>query len=91
MPSKKFKLFILSLEKQKKIFGEQHLQHQLHAFLNKENLKRVMNASSIEDTTKIDYFITNVEPSKVTPEWIVNSYSLYKLDRGFLSRSTHDS
>ena len=49
-----------------------------------------MNASSIEDTTKIDYFITNVEPSKVTPEWIVNSYSLYKLDRGFLSRSTHD-
>ena len=32
-----------------------------------------MNASSIEDATEIDYFITNVEPSKVTPEWIVNS------------------
>ena len=31
-----------------------------------------MNASSIEYTTEIDYFITNVEPSKVTPEWIVN-------------------
>ncbi|MCL2938086.1 MAG: hypothetical protein MGU50_16745 [Trichodesmium sp. MAG_R02] len=30
-----------------------------------------MNASSIEDATEIDYFITNVEPSKVTPEWIV--------------------
>ena len=50
-----------------------------------------MNASSIEYTTEIDYFITNFEPSKVTPEWIVKSYSLYKLDRGFLSRSTHDS
>ena len=50
----------------------------------------VMNASSIEDATENDYFITNVEPSKVTPEWIVNSYSLQKLDRGFLSRSAHD-
>jgi hypothetical protein len=30
-----------------------------------------MNASSIEYATEIDYFITNVEPSKVTPEWIV--------------------
>ena len=49
-----------------------------------------MNASSIENATEIDYFITNVEPSTVTPEWIVNSYSLQKLDRGFLSRSAHD-
>ena len=49
-----------------------------------------MNASSIEDATEIDYFITNVEPSKVTPELIVNSYSLQKLDRGFLSRRQND-
>ena len=69
---------------------QRHLQHQLHPFLKKEHLKRVINAISIEDATEIDYFITNVEPSKVTPEWIVNSYSLQKLDRGFLSRSTHD-
>ena len=34
-----------------------------------------MNASSLEKATEIDYFITNVEPSKITPEWIVNSYS----------------
>ncbi|MDE5118292.1 MAG: hypothetical protein O4860_14135 [Trichodesmium sp. St2_bin2_1] len=44
--------------------------------MNQEHLKRVINASSIEDATEIDYFITNFEPSKVTPEWIVNSYSL---------------
>jgi hypothetical protein len=49
-----------------------------------------MNASSIEDATKIDYFITNVKPSKVTPEWIVNTYSLQKLDISFLSRSQND-
>ena len=34
-----------------------------------------MNASSLEKATEIDYFITNVESSKVTPEWIVKSYS----------------
>jgi SRSO17 transposase len=75
LPSEKFQPLILSLEKPKK-FRQQHSQHQLHAFLKKEHLKRVINASSIEDATEIDYFITNVEPSKVIPEWIVNSYSL---------------
>ena len=59
--------------------------------MKKEHLKRVMNAISIEDATEIDYFITNVEPLKVTSEWIVNSYSLQKLDRGFLLRSAHDA
>jgi hypothetical protein len=49
-----------------------------------------MNASSIEDATEINCFIINIEPSKVTHEWIVNSYSLQKLDRGFLSRSQND-
>ncbi len=34
-----------------------------------------MNASSIEEATEIDYFITNVEPSKVTSEWVVKTYS----------------
>ncbi|MDE5116564.1 MAG: hypothetical protein O4860_04720 [Trichodesmium sp. St2_bin2_1] len=53
-------------------------------------MKRFINAIPIENATKIDYFITNVEPLKVIPEWIVNSYSLQKLDRGFLSRSAHD-
>ena len=35
----------------------------------------VMNASSLEEATDIDYFITNFEPSKITPEWIVKTYS----------------
>ncbi|GGA09178.1 hypothetical protein CYANOKiyG1_22070 [Okeania sp. KiyG1] len=34
-----------------------------------------MNASSLEEATEIDYFITNVENSKATSEWIVNTYS----------------
>ncbi|MDE5116563.1 MAG: hypothetical protein O4860_04715 [Trichodesmium sp. St2_bin2_1] len=66
---------ILSLEKPKKVWLT-IFTASTSAFLKKEHLKRVMNASSIEDATEIDYFITNVESSKVTPEWIVNSYSL---------------
>lgn len=35
----------------------------------------VMNAPSFCDADDIDYFITNVEPFKVTEQWIVNTYS----------------
>jgi hypothetical protein len=35
----------------------------------------VMNAPSFCDADDIDYFITNVEPSKVTSQWIVDTYS----------------
>ena len=35
----------------------------------------VMNASSVEEATDIDYFITNFEPSKITAEWVVKTYS----------------
>ncbi len=35
----------------------------------------VMNASSWEEATDIDYLSTNVEASIVTPEWIVKTYS----------------
>ena len=34
-----------------------------------------MNAATFSLATKIDYFITNVSSSIVTPEWIVNTYS----------------
>jgi hypothetical protein len=32
-----------------------------------------MNASSFEEATDIDYFITNINRAKVTAEWISNS------------------
>jgi hypothetical protein len=31
--------------------------------------------STFNQATDIDYFITNVSPSIVTPEWIVQTYS----------------
>jgi len=39
------------------------------------NIAIVMNAATFSLATKIDYFITNVSSSIVTPEWIVNTYS----------------
>jgi transposase len=35
----------------------------------------VMNANSFEEATDIDYFITNVDSTKVTPQWVVETYS----------------
>ena len=34
-----------------------------------------MNAPNFKDADDIDYFITNVEPSIVTPQCVVNTYS----------------
>jgi SRSO17 transposase len=41
----------------------------------KRNIAIVMNASTFSAATDIDYFITNVSPSIVTPQWIVDTYS----------------
>lgn len=35
----------------------------------------VMNARSFSETTDIDYFITNVDSSQVTAQWVVTTYS----------------
>ena len=35
----------------------------------------VMNAPTFSDADDIDYLITNVEPSIVTPQWVVDTYS----------------
>lgn len=34
-----------------------------------------MNASSFDKSSDIDYFMTNVDPSAATAEWIVTTYS----------------
>ncbi len=34
-----------------------------------------MNASSFEEATELDYFITNVDSSKATKQWFVTTYS----------------
>jgi SRSO17 transposase len=41
----------------------------------KRNLAIVMNAATFSQATDIDYFITNISSSIVTPQWIVDTYS----------------
>lgn len=40
----------------------------------KRNIAIVMNAATFSQATDIDYFITNISSSIVTPQWIVNTY-----------------
>lgn len=41
----------------------------------KKRIAIIMNAKTFFQATEIDYFVTNVEAQKATPEWIVNTYS----------------
>jgi SRSO17 transposase len=51
------------------------LEVEISGLTGKRNIAIVMNASTFSESTDIDYFITNVSSSIVTPEWIVNTYS----------------
>ena len=41
----------------------------------KRNIAIVMNAATFSQATDINYFITNISSSLVTPQWIVDTYS----------------
>jgi len=50
-------------------------QVELSGQSGKRTIAIVMNAKNFNDASDIDYFITNVEPEKVTGEWFVKTYS----------------
>ncbi len=47
---------------------------EISPLVSKRNIAIVMNAATFTEATDIDYFITNVSSSIVTPEWIVDTY-----------------
>ncbi|MBD1891257.1 IS701 family transposase [Coleofasciculus sp. FACHB-SPT9] len=56
----------------------------------------VMNASTFDSSSDVDYFITNVESTKATAEWIVTTYSqrivvevFYREAKGWLGLSEY--
>ncbi len=56
----------------------------------------VMNASFLETATDVDYLITNIEESKATSQWMVNTYSqrnwvevFYREAKGWLGFSEY--
>ena len=50
-------------------------QVEITAFKEKRIVAIVGDADTFSEATDIDYFITNVSPYIVTPEWIVSTYS----------------
>ncbi len=62
----------------------------------KRTIAIVMNASTYQEASDIDYFITNVEASTATAEWIVTTYSqrnwvevFYREAKGWLGLSEY--
>jgi SRSO17 transposase len=64
----------LNLDKPKKVWVTT-LEVEISQLKEIRSVAIVMNANTFSESTDIDYFITNVNPNLVTPEWIVETYS----------------
>ena len=64
----------LNLDKPKKVWVAT-LEVEISSLKETRIIAIVMNASTFESATDIDYFITNVHQNIVTPEWVVKTYS----------------
>ena len=74
LPLERFKPVTLDLEKQKTV-SVAIVRARASNQQKERTFAIVMNASSFENATDIDYFITNVKADKVTAEWLVTTYS----------------
>ncbi|MEY2833313.1 MAG: hypothetical protein RLZZ574_2572 [Cyanobacteriota bacterium] len=74
LPKKDFEAVTLELDKPKTVWVAT-IQAKTNGLKNKRTIAIVMNASSPESATEIDYLITNEEGNKVTREWIVKTFS----------------
>jgi hypothetical protein len=74
LSSDNFKSVHLNLDQPKTVWVAT-LKANLSRLEGERTFAIIMNASSFEEATDIDYFITNVDSSKVTPQWIVTTYS----------------
>jgi hypothetical protein len=74
LPAEAFTPVQLNLDKPKTVWVATRVV-EISRLEGKRSIAIVMNASTFSQATDIDYFITNVDPLIVTPEWIVNTYS----------------
>ncbi len=74
LPKEAFTKVDLILDKPKKVWVKT-LEVEISRLEGIKSVAIVMNAPTFEDSTDIDYFITNVDPNKVNPQWIVETYS----------------
>src|SRR4028118_1611049 len=74
LPSEAFIPVQINLDKPKTVWVATRVV-EISRLEGKRSIAIVMNASTFSQATDIDYFITNVSDSMVTPEWIVSTYS----------------
>ncbi len=74
LPQEAFSEIQLNLEKPRTVWVAT-IVVEISRLEGKRSIAIVMNAATFSGATDIDYFITNVSASVVTPKWIVNTYS----------------
>ncbi|BCU13593.1 hypothetical protein MAN88_41570 [Microcystis aeruginosa] len=75
LSEKDWEKITLNLDKEKTVWVAV-FRGKISGLKGEKNLAIVMNASSIEKATEVDYFITNVvEADTVTASWIVKTYT----------------
>lgn len=74
LPKEAFEEVDLVLDKPKKVWVTT-LEVEISRLKGIRSVAIVMNASTFSEATDIDYFITNVDSNKVTPKWVVETYS----------------
>jgi SRSO17 transposase len=74
LPKEAFKEIRLTLDKPRTVWVVTRVV-EISQLVGKRNIAIVMNAETFSEATDIDYFITNVGSSIVTPQWIVDTYS----------------
>ena len=74
LPSQAFTPIQLNLENKKTVWVAS-IEVELSRLEGKRTIAIVMNASTLDEASDIDYFITNVDSSTATDEWIVTTYS----------------
>ena len=98
LSEKDWEKITLNLDKEKTVWVAV-FRAKISQLEGERNLAIVMNASSMEKATEVDYFITNVvEADTVTASWIVKTYTernwvevFYREAKGWLGLSPHFS
>ena len=74
LPKEAYTQILINLEKARTVWVTT-IEVEISRLKGKRKIAIVMNAATFKDADDIDYFITNVEPSIVTPQWVVDTYS----------------
>src|SRR6476469_5471723 len=95
LPVEAFSAIQLNLDKPKTVWVAP-VEVELSPIEGKRTIAIVMNASTFEQASDVDYFITNISDSVATAEWIVTTYAqrnwvevFYREAKGWLGLSEY--